>query len=150
MVDFWRSRTHSGGTRPLPWVKTGQVVCPHIRFTLSPGNLNHLDPSKLTKLLFEHFWAILGHFGPFLGHFWAIWDQFWGCLKFTNWSPQIKLDVPWWEMYHNCNIGIESSVPVHSAVVLQWSFFAPKIITKIGGCRAKICNGYDPGVVVSA
>ena len=30
------------------------------------------------------------------------------------------------------------------------SFFAPKIITKIGGCRAKICNGYDPGVVVSA
>ena len=72
LVDFWRSRTHSGGTRPLPWVKTGQVVCPHIRFTLSPGNLNHLDPSKLTKLLFEHFWAILGNFGPF----WAIFGPF--------------------------------------------------------------------------
>ena len=54
------------------------------------------------------------------------------------------------KMYHSCNIGIESPLPVHGAVVLQWSFFAPKIITKIGGCGAKFSHGYDPGAVVPA
>ena len=61
---FRLSRTNSG-------VKTGQVGCPHIRFTLFPCYLNRLDPPKLTKLLFEPFWAI---FGRFL----ALQDPFWG------------------------------------------------------------------------
>ena len=48
---------------------------------------------------------------------------------------------------HYCNIGIETPLPVPGAVVLQWSFFAPKFIRQIGVRTDKIRNGHDLGVV---
>ena len=44
-------------------------------------------------------------------------------------------------------IGIETPLPVPGAVVLEWSFFAPKIIRRIGVRTDKIRHGHDLGVV---
>ena len=39
---------------------------------------------------------------------------------------------------------------MHCAEVPMWGIWAPKIITQIGGCWAKISHGYDPGALIPA
>ena len=106
-------------------------------------NLNCFDPSEAKKCFFE----------PFLGYFLAIWGKFghlgiyFGDVRNPLIGP-VRLD---W-----MSLG-EKWVPMHCNVpefwVLSpsaWSFLAPKIITQIGSCGAKISHGYDLGAFIPA
>ena len=106
-------------------------------------NLNCFDPSEAKKCFFE----------PFLGYFLAIWGKFghlgiyFGDVRNPLIGP-VRLD---W-----MSLG-EKWVPMHCNVpefcVLSpsaGSFLAPKIITQIGSCGAKISHGYDLGAFIPA
>ena len=149
MGHFWSISGPPGPNLmpPNPKFKLKQVIlyAPN-QFQLFPIQLSHFDPSKLTKLIVEPFLSNLGHFWPILGP-----RANFGndpnpliCPTRLDWMSLGGKCVP---SYHNCNICIESALPVHCAEVSVWGFLAPKIITQIGGCGAKISHGYDPRAV---
>ena len=66
---FWALQGHCL-RHPTPVMGTNRSGwMPPYCFNCFPGNLNLLDPSEPTKLLFEPFWSTFANSGPFWGNF---------------------------------------------------------------------------------